>query len=103
MINDGSSLKKNEASMTLTKLQGDNDIEPSMGTEPLWTVEDVASYLRLNPETIRVMARRRELPSIKLGKRVWRFKTSEIKDWLELQHEAVGTAPGLSRRQQVGL
>ncbi len=59
------------------------------GAEPLWTVDDVAGYLRLNPETIRVMARRGELPSIKVGKRVWRFKVSEIRDWLGLQHEAV--------------
>jgi excisionase family DNA binding protein len=53
------------------------------GTEPLWTVDDVASYLRLNPETVRAMARRRELPSVKVGKRIWRFKISEIKDWLK--------------------
>ena len=58
-------------------------------TEPLWTVDDVADYLRLNPETVRVMARRGELPSIKVGRRVWRFKISEIKDWLKSQHEAL--------------
>jgi len=49
-------------------------------TDPLWTVGEVASYLRLRPETIRMMARNGELPSIKVGKRVWRFKISEVKD-----------------------
>jgi excisionase family DNA binding protein len=45
--------------------------------EPLWTVEDVADYLQLQPETIRSMARRGELPAIKLGK-VWRFQRNAI-------------------------
>ena len=57
------------------------------GTEPLWTVVEVASYLRLEPETIRAMARRGELPSLKLGKRVWRFKPNEVKNWLNM-HQA---------------
>lgn len=46
-------------------------------TDPLWTVEDVATYLKLQPETIRSMARRGELPAIKLGK-VWRFQRNAI-------------------------
>ena len=40
----------------------------SSDTEPLWTVVEVADYLRLEPETIRLMARRGDLPSLKLGK-----------------------------------
>ncbi len=51
-------------------------------TDPLWTVDEVANYLRLNAETVRAMARQRKLPSIKVGGRVWRFKIKEIKDWL---------------------
>lgn len=45
--------------------------------DPLWTVEEVAGYLKLQPETIRSMARRGELPAIKLGK-VWRFRKTAI-------------------------
>lgn len=52
-------------------------------TEPLWTVEDVAGYLRLNPETVRMMARSGRIPSIKVGK-AWRFRAGQIKHWLEL-------------------
>jgi len=48
-------------------------------TEPLWTVEDVANYLRLNQETIRIMARAKKIPALKVG-RAWRFKSSEIKE-----------------------
>ncbi len=47
-------------------------------TEPLWTVEEVAAYLRLKPETIRMMARRGKVPAVKIGK-VWRFRAKDIK------------------------
>ena len=50
-------------------------------SSPLWTVEEVADYLKLQPETIRSMARRGELPAIKLGK-VWRFKKTAIHEML---------------------
>lgn len=46
-------------------------------SDPLWTVEDVATYLQLQPETIRSMARRGELPALKIGK-VWRFQKHAI-------------------------
>jgi excisionase family DNA binding protein len=50
-------------------------------SSPLWTVDDVADYLQLQPETIRSMARRGELPAIKLGK-VWRFRKTAIHEML---------------------
>lgn len=53
-------------------------------TEPLWTVNDVARYLRLEPETVRNMAREGKLPAIKVG-RVWRFKANVIKNWVVMQ------------------
>ncbi len=54
---------------------------PISSTGPLWTVEDVADYLKLQPETIRNMARRGELPAIKIGK-VWRFRQQAIHEML---------------------
>jgi excisionase family DNA binding protein len=53
----------------------------SSQASPLWTVEDLSGYLKLQPETIRSMARRGELPAIKLGK-VWRFEKTAIDDLL---------------------
>ncbi len=50
-------------------------------SDPLWTVEDVADYLKLQPETIRGMARRGELPALKIGK-VWRFQQRAIHELL---------------------
>jgi excisionase family DNA binding protein len=57
--------------------------------EPLWTVDDVADYLQLQPETIRSMARRGELPAIKLGK-VWRFRRNAIHSMI-LSQDATNT------------
>jgi excisionase family DNA binding protein len=45
--------------------------------ESLWTVKEVARYLQLKPETVRALARRGELPAVKIGK-VWRFDRSAI-------------------------
>jgi len=56
----------------------------NLNTDPLWTVEDVATYLRLEPETVRSMTREGELPAFKVG-RVWRYRHSEIKLWLYKQ------------------
>ncbi len=56
------------------------DKDPS-SSGPLWTVEEVADYLKLQPETIRSMARRGELPAIKIGK-VWRFRQQAIHEML---------------------
>jgi excisionase family DNA binding protein len=55
-------------------------------TEPLWTVEDVADYLRIQPETVRMKARAKEIPAIKVGK-MWRFKVNEIKEMLKSKAE----------------
>jgi excisionase family DNA binding protein len=54
-------------------------LEDNSNTNPLWTVVDVARYLRLKTETVRGMVRRGELPAIKVG-RVWRFKSDSIKN-----------------------
>jgi len=54
---------------------------PSLVIDPLWTVEDVATYLKMQPETIRSMARRGELPALKIGK-VWRFQKHAIHEML---------------------
>lgn len=58
-----------------------NENNPAQASESLWTVDEVAEYLKLQPETIRSMARRGELPAIKLGK-VWRFTKTAIHEKL---------------------
>lgn len=59
----------------------DTDRSPT-NKEPLWTVDDLANYLQLKAETVRIMAREQKIPAIKVG-RVWRFRASEVKEMLE--------------------
>lgn len=53
-------------------------------TSDIMTLEEVAEYLRLKPQTIYTWAQEKKIPGAKLGKE-WRFKKSIIDEWY-LQH-----------------
>jgi excisionase family DNA binding protein len=44
------------------------------------TLEEVAAYLKVTPQTIYVWAQEKRIPAAKLGKE-WRFKKSIIDKW----------------------
>jgi excisionase family DNA binding protein len=69
----------------LAKINNPDQADPGSSNDPLWTVEDVAVFLKLQPETIRSMARRGELPALKIGK-VWRFQQHAIHEMLVNLH-----------------
>ena len=46
------------------------------------TVEEVAEYLRLQPQTIYKWAQEKRIPAVKLGKE-WRFRKSVLDRWLD--------------------
>lgn len=46
------------------------------------TLEEVAAYLRLTPQTIYKWAQEQRIPAAKLGKE-WRFRKSIIDRWLD--------------------
>ena len=48
------------------------------------TLEEVAQYLRLKPQTIYKWAQEKRIPAAKLGKE-WRFRRSVIDRWLDEQ------------------
>ena len=48
------------------------------------TLEEVATYLRLTPQTIYKWAQEKRIPAAKLGKE-WRFRKSIIDRWLDDQ------------------
>jgi nitrogen PTS system EIIA component len=50
----------------------------------IMTLEEVAEYLRLKPQTIYTWAQEKKIPGAKLGKE-WRFKKSIIDEWF-IQH-----------------
>jgi len=52
--------------------------------DKIMTLEEVASYLRLKPQTIYSWAQEKKIPAAKLGKE-WRFKKSIIDKWFN-QH-----------------
>jgi len=49
-----------------------------------FTVEELATYLKLHAYTIRRLARNGKIPSFKAGGQ-WRFDKSEIIEWREQQ------------------
>lgn len=50
----------------------------------LMTVEEVARYLRLKPQTIYKWAQEKRIPAVKLGKE-WRFRKRILDEWLDGQ------------------
>jgi excisionase family DNA binding protein len=50
----------------------------------IMTIEEVAAYLRLKPQTIYKWAQEKRIPAAKLGKE-WRFRRSVIDLWLDEQ------------------
>ncbi len=55
-----------------------------MSQDEIMTLEEVAAYLRLKPQTIYTWAQEKKIPAAKIGKE-WRFKRSIIDEWF-LQH-----------------
>ena len=55
-----------------------------MSEPELMTVEEVARYLRLKPQTIYKWAQERRIPAVKLGKE-WRFRKRILDEWLDGQ------------------
>jgi excisionase family DNA binding protein len=49
-------------------------------SEEIMTIEEVAAYLRLKPQTIYTWAQEGKIPAAKLGNQ-WRFKKSIIDRW----------------------
>ena len=61
--------------------------DESRGHSPdneILTIEEVAAYLRLTPQTIYKWAQEKRIPAAKLGKE-WRFRKSILDHWLDEQ------------------
>lgn len=52
--------------------------------DKIMTLEEVAEYLRVKPQTIYTWAQEKKIPAAKLGKE-WRFKKSMIDKWFNEQ------------------
>lgn len=54
------------------------------------TVKDVADYLKINERTVYRMAAAGSIPGFKVGAS-WRFKLTEIEEWIKEQHNNAAT------------
>jgi len=57
-----------------------------MAEDKVFTVQEVASYLRMQPVTIYKHAKAGKLPCFKVGAN-WRFKKATIDRWITEQEE----------------
>jgi len=48
--------------------------------DEIMTLEEVAAYLKLKPQTIYTWAQEKKIPAAKIGKE-WRFKRSVLDEW----------------------
>ncbi len=55
-------------------------IKTMLSGDKIMTLEEVAEYLRLTPQTIYTWAQEKKIPAVKLGKE-WRFRRSLIDKW----------------------
>ena len=64
-------------------------------TDPLWTAEEVAEYLRLAETTVSQWAKIGRIPVVKVGA-LNRFRKSEIDAWLASNAKPAGAARAIS-------
>lgn len=50
--------------------------------DEILTLEEVAKYLKLTPQTIYVWSQEGKIPAVKIGKE-WRFRKSTIDKWFD--------------------
>lgn len=51
-------------------------------TNEIWTIRELAAYLRLKEKTAYALVGRGELPGFKVGGS-WRFRRSDIETWID--------------------
>ncbi len=61
-----------------------------MQQERWLSVDEIAAHLGVNPDTIYKWIERRKLPAHKVG-RLWKFKASEVDEWVRLGKAAEST------------
>ncbi len=56
---------------------------PARGPDPLLTADDVAAVLGVPQSFVYALARRGEIPTVRIGDRYVRFRTSALEAWIE--------------------
>ena len=56
----------------------------------IWTIRDVARYLKLTEKTAYRLVAEGKIPGFKVGGS-WRFQEEDIRNWIKIQKNIVGT------------
>jgi len=65
--------------------------------EPLMSEAQAGELLGLHPKTVQRLARRGEIPAVRIG-RYWRFRASSLNTWVELQSTGQPAYVGTERK-----
>lgn len=57
-------------------------MDATWSTEEILTLEEVAKYLKLQPQTVYKWAQEGQIPGAKLGKE-WRFRRRTLDEWVD--------------------
>ncbi len=71
----------------MSRTRGTGKTEARNLGDQMFTVKEVAGYLRVHPTTVYRLMRAHELPGFKVGSD-WRFSLEEIEQW---RHEKMAT------------
>ena len=74
-----------------TQISGPSRL-PVIEFEPLLDAIEAAALLRMHPNTLRLKARLGEIPGRHIGK-YWRFRTSDLNDWVRRQERSSNGSP----------
>lgn len=63
--------------------------------DPVFTIDELATYLKVSKSTLYKLAQERRIPGQKVGKH-WRFRKAAIDRWLEETDQLDNSAEGVS-------
>ncbi len=69
--------------------------------EELLTLKELSEYLKIAEKTLYGYAQKGTIPGIKIGS-AWRFRESDIKQWLEERRQATQKTTGGDRKKEKG-
>lgn len=70
-----------------------DNILPKKDGPVIWTVHDVAEYLRISEGKVYRLAKEQQLPVVRIGK-TWRFRKDLLDEWLSQSADSSMKANG---------
>lgn len=80
-------IPSNNSIMNHARKKEENGMDPNLN-EAWSSLEEVATYLGVNKDTIRNWIKKTDIPAHKIG-RQWKFKLSEVDAWVKSGNSAM--------------